>query len=354
MLFRILYTQLTKLWTSHRRQTSLQKELARASAKLNLKERLHTAAKDKLENLRGMLQGAEKATRDAEQREHVALVAHEEAQDVAGLLIEGRATLEDSHALKVLEWARKLESEKRQTRRVQSKLDEAEARIIELEELLRSAESRAAASTAAMFNTELAAGTLRQQLVGSRERVRALQMKCSRADTVRENTIKRAVLKTRKVSLTHSLIKKGTYTSAARALVRILHRAGCAQAKIGKAVHAVARTLGVHLKHREMSRRTVLRCLAEGGLVAQIQLGHEIKQAKSEFSPRQDTTVHLPVLKRPYTQPGRDDSPERQLRVASCCVESPRVVFRCNRSILYSTRSQGSPAWRNIFSGPYK
>lgn len=287
---RIGQIKLTKYCPLHGWQTSLQKELARTSAKLNAKEQLHSAAKEKLEVVRSKLQAAEKAIQDAEQREQGALITQEEVQDAAD-------RLSDDHAQEIREWDCKLESEKRQTRRLQKKLETAEARILVLEERLRTAEAKAVASIAAVSNTEAVTGDLRTQLVGSREQVRALQMKCSRADTVRENAIKRAVLKTRKVTLTYSLIKKGTYTSSARELARVLYKAGCAASKVGKAITAVARTIGVQLKHREMSRRTVLRALAEGGIAAKIQIGYEIRQATSEPFYILNTAVLLTVAK---------------------------------------------------------
>jgi hypothetical protein len=76
-----------------------------------------------------------------------------------------------------------------------------------------------------------------------------------------------------------SLIEKGRYTPAARAIVRVLDKAGCAQGKVASIISYIVGQAGLKVKGR-MSRHTVQRALIEGGVAARIQLAHEMVDAK--------------------------------------------------------------------------
>ncbi|KAJ7125578.1 hypothetical protein C8R43DRAFT_1090413 [Mycena crocata] len=75
-----------------------------------------------------------------------------------------------------------------------------------------------------------------------------------------------------------ALVKNGKYTADARSMARALHKAGCAQGKIGGVIQYVAQKAGLLVK-KKMSRRTVQRLLIEGGVAARIQLAYEMAQA---------------------------------------------------------------------------
>ncbi|KAJ7652643.1 hypothetical protein B0H17DRAFT_869410, partial [Mycena rosella] len=86
------------------------------------------------------------------------------------------------------------------------------------------------------------------------------------------------------------LTHRGSYPPQARALARKLERHGCSQEFVGIVIEDVCKAAGVRV-NRRMSRRTVGRCIGEGGVAAKIQLAHEIMDAPS-LTASSDGTSH--------------------------------------------------------------
>jgi hypothetical protein len=123
---------------------------------------------------------------------------------------------------------------------------------------------------------------LRAELVQTRKKVHALQMRVHRAS----RALARVISKSRtmpKNSSSRQLYRKGAYTAEFRALARRLVLAGCAQKSVGPIIQAMLKALHIPLGNRCMSARTVQRAILEGGVAAKVQLGHEIMQTKSEL-----------------------------------------------------------------------
>lgn len=80
-------------------------------------------------------------------------------------------------------------------------------------------------------------------------------------------------------SLMSRIRQKGSYTPAFRALIRMLVESGCSRDKLGRTTFAIARLFGVTIKHT-ISRRTIGRCILEGGVAAELQIGHEIAHSQ--------------------------------------------------------------------------
>ncbi|KAF9027636.1 hypothetical protein BDZ89DRAFT_889631, partial [Hymenopellis radicata] len=82
----------------------------------------------------------------------------------------------------------------------------------------------------------------------------------------------------------------GGYTAEARWLMRQLVLAGCAEAKVGFAIHCSAQAFGITVKSFP-DARTVGRAIREGGLFGLLQIGWEISRAES-FGTSSDGTTH--------------------------------------------------------------
>jgi len=65
--------------------------------------------------------------------------------------------------------------------------------------------------------------------------------------------------------------------------VRLLVNAGCAQDWVGKVIQAVLEMAGIECPD-EMSRRTVKRAILEGGMLADMQIGHRLAKIKGLLS----------------------------------------------------------------------
>lgn len=78
------------------------------------------------------------------------------------------------------------------------------------------------------------------------------------------------------------LTHQGVYTKQARRLARYLSSVGTAEAKVGEAISAVGKVIGVEVD-RIMDKRTVKRAVLESGVAAEIQLGYEMAKSDSEF-----------------------------------------------------------------------
>ena len=134
---------------------------------------------------------------------------------------------------------------------------------------------------------------LTKKLRDSKAVTRNLEKKNARATAVHENSLRRARAKVLADRSVHRLFNKGTFTNKTRNLVRLLIQAGCSQGYITQVIHAVFNTAGITVIG-DVSRRSVSRIVAEGFIAAQVQLGHEMKNASSmTFSA--DGTMHRSI-----------------------------------------------------------
>lgn len=83
----------------------------------------------------------------------------------------------------------------------------------------------------------------------------------------------KAVQKAVDQKITHQLVKKSVYDPQAHALAHLLVKAGCAQDWVGKVIQAVLEMAGVECPDK-MSRKTVKCAVLEGGMLAEMQIGH--------------------------------------------------------------------------------
>ena len=91
----------------------------------------------------------------------------------------------------------------------------------------------------------------------------------------------------------HHLMHKGVYAESTRKLVQFLVRAGCTRDKVGSVVHEVLSTANIQAVGK-ISRRSVSQIIMEGFFGTQMQLGHEMKNAKSLTLSR-DATTHRDI-----------------------------------------------------------
>src|SRR6266487_2050436 len=108
-----------------------------------------------------------------------------------------------------------------------------------------------------------------------------LKKRCDRAARVHANALKRATDHVKKKSAVHKLLHKGIFTEKTHDLIRLLVRAGCSRAYVGEVIHAVFKTAGISVQGK-VSRHTVSRVVLEGYFAANMQLGYEMAEAKSE------------------------------------------------------------------------
>jgi hypothetical protein len=135
-------------------------------------------------------------------------------------------------------------------------------------------------------DAQIADSTLQQ----CRKQIRALKAKCAREPEI----LRKAVAKAQMDGNKFSLIEKGVYTEEARELCRVLVHAGCAQELVGKVIEEVLTTAGISVVGPTMSQRTVARAILEGGVMADIQLGHEMSKTSS-LTASSDGTTHKNV-----------------------------------------------------------
>ena len=118
----------------------------------------------------------------------------------------------------------------------------------------------------------------KEKLAQSKLEVRALKARLDRAPGIRERDLQKALGKMQKNQQVFDLMAKGIYTPQARALARNLVTAGCSQDSVGILIQKIAHTVGVQVPV-VMSRRTVHRAIAEGGIAAKMQLGMQVQKA---------------------------------------------------------------------------
>ncbi|KAF8202587.1 hypothetical protein K438DRAFT_1757917 [Mycena galopus ATCC 62051] len=119
------------------------------------------------------------------------------------------------------------------------------------------------------------AGKAKGTLKVLRGKVKALQQRVKWA----AGTLSRSIARAKSGSLLSRVTEKGVYTTHARKLARIMVDSGCARGKVGTLMERIGQIFGVHI-NRKMSRRTVSRAVAEGGIAAKMQSTFELSLNK--------------------------------------------------------------------------
>ena len=122
---------------------------------------------------------------------------------------------------------------------------------------------------------------LKAELAESKHKNRTLQKRCDRGPDITAKAVKRAKHNSDKENRTYRLLSKGAYKPQARELACVLVAAGCSKEYVGSVIQLICKKAGVTVQGK-MSRRTVSRAILEGGIAAEIQLGHELTQAKGK------------------------------------------------------------------------
>jgi hypothetical protein len=114
----------------------------------------------------------------------------------------------------------------------------------------------------------------------SRQKIRTLQMKNLRTLRSRDKAHDKAKTAAASAkSKTHwKLMKSGAYTPEARAMARMLVKAGCSQGQVGAVIKYVGKQAGLEVQGK-LSRRTVQRALIEGGVALRLQICYEMADA---------------------------------------------------------------------------
>lgn len=121
-------------------------------------------------------------------------------------------------------------------------------------------------------------GKLEQAQRDSKHQIRALQRQHAYLPQAKMTVAKKA----QKENNVHQFRHKGVYTPEARALARILTKAGCSAEYVGNVIQSVCGSVGVKAVGK-MSRRTVSRAVMEGGVAATMQLGYELTTTEGKF-----------------------------------------------------------------------
>ncbi|KAI1788626.1 hypothetical protein LXA43DRAFT_894362, partial [Ganoderma leucocontextum] len=152
---------------------------------------------------------------------------------------------------------------------------------------------------------DLSRSKLQARLSTCLKQVRALEKRCGRFPQVFATHVRCA----RNAPTLFRLKTKGIYTPQARALARGLVFSGCSQKQVGHIVQMVGKTIGITVKGK-MSAHTARRCVVEGGVASDIQLGYEITQANSKSRPSKLEMIctHLAWAAGPRSSPA--DSPQ--------------------------------------------
>ncbi|KAJ7895747.1 hypothetical protein B0H13DRAFT_1624250 [Mycena leptocephala] len=119
------------------------------------------------------------------------------------------------------------------------------------------------------------AGKAKGTLKVLRAKVKSLQQRVKRA----AGTLSRSIARAKTGGLLSRVTEKGIYTIHARKLARIMVDSGCARGKVGTLMERIGQIFGVHI-NRKMSRRTVSRAIAEGGIAAKMQATFELSLNK--------------------------------------------------------------------------
>jgi len=148
--------------------------------------------------------------------------------------------------------------------------------------------------------------TVKDKLETSQKKIHALDMQQRRAPDILARKVEQAVNKVRAEKAELHLLDKGVYTPTAKALARKLTTAGCSKEFVGAVIEAVCKAAGVTVD-AVISRRTVGRAILEGGIAAELQIGHEIAQATSLTTGNDGTTNKHIVVEARYVHVGHTD-----------------------------------------------
>jgi hypothetical protein len=121
---------------------------------------------------------------------------------------------------------------------------------------------------------------VKQSLKASQSLVHKLQKKYDHAAKKQQHAVIRAREQAYKDKSVHWLLHKGVYTEETRNLIYLLVKAGCPRGYVGKVISAVLKSAGI-TTIGNISQHIVSHVIIEGYFAAQIQLGHEMKNAES-------------------------------------------------------------------------
>jgi len=227
------------------------------------------------------------------ERARLAQLAAEGALDHTRLQLEA----EHDHAKGLYQ---ALRVERRKVLRIKSAKEQAEASAAEAQSSLANLEDQfqhlslrneylELTISEVLEEWALSAKMAEETLDECRKKIKALHEKCRHAPEV----LRKAMEKQAEGSK-FSLIEKGVYTDEARELCRVLVSAGCSQDLVGKVVEDVLATAGISIIGPTMSGRTVARAVLEGGIMADMQIGHEISNTHA-LTISSDGTTHKNV-----------------------------------------------------------
>ncbi|KAJ7469640.1 hypothetical protein FB451DRAFT_1038781 [Mycena latifolia] len=154
-------------------------------------------------------------------------------------------------------------------------------------------------------------------------------LSASRKQTHRAQTTLKEVRKAYRNLETWDPMEAGSYSAASRELVRDLSYAGCSAGKVEHVVKSCARTFGIKIRRRFMSRRSVGRAIDEGGKYGELQLAREIMEAPVGFVESSDGTTHRGItvesrhitLLTPSYAPDADDTDQSTWKHSTRFVE---------------------------------
>ncbi|KAJ3505373.1 hypothetical protein NMY22_g17609 [Coprinellus aureogranulatus] len=160
----------------------------------------------------------------------------------------------------------------------------------------------------------------RGALSNLRSSMRNLRKRAMRVTGIKQNAVNRTREKTKKELANVRLKEGGRYTDGTREMVREMMACGVPESKVGHLLKGVGERLGLTINKSDvMSEGTARRIGVEGGVLAEMQLGYELAQAKAMFQiiTYQNSTSHKNieyesrhVAYRPpqYTKPGALES----------------------------------------------
>ena len=124
---------------------------------------------------------------------------------------------------------------------------------------------------------------LKQQLLVSKRKMRSIQKRYDRKkkDSRSLHAIAKAKHAEAVKSRSFHLRRKGVIRREVREMTRILVKAGCGQEHVARIIRQLGASMGITVVG-SMSRRSVGRTILEGGVMAELQLGYELKHASSK------------------------------------------------------------------------
>ena len=123
-----------------------------------------------------------------------------------------------------------------------------------------------------------------------RRKIKNVRMKCARAPEILEREVEEA----KHEAQTITLMDGGIYSEEVRDLCCILAGAGCAHYKIGPLIVEIFSSVGLNVKGKTVSGSTVARAILEGGIMADMQIGHELSNTEN-LTVSGDGTTHKHV-----------------------------------------------------------